>query len=75
MGWSGGTDIVSDLVPVLQAWVPDLKARQKIYECVIESCESLDWDNKCEVQGKDPVLDEVLENMGMFFEEDDEYDD
>lgn len=61
MGWNGGYDIISKLVPVLVKRVPDLDARSQIYESLLDALRDADWDCEYEAEGLDPALDELLD--------------
>jgi hypothetical protein len=61
MGWSGGSEIVADVAKVLPKEVKNHCARKRIYQALVDSCRSLDWDVEEEVAGIDPALDEVLD--------------
>ena len=60
MGWSGGSDIVIDVARVLPKELKNHRARKRVYQALVNSCRSLDWDVEEEVVGIDPALDEVL---------------
>lgn len=70
MGWSGGTDVVSDLVRVLKKEIAEADKRKRIYQVLVGSLQSLDWDVEYEVQGEDEPLDELLDELGLLSGED-----
>ena len=63
MSWGGGGDIAMDMITSLCKWVPVKTVRSGIYEDLIKSLESQDWDCVEEVMGRDPVFDEVVESL------------
>jgi len=60
MGWSSGTDIVRDMATAIRDNVTDEAIRRKLYDKLVHSAQSLDWDCEPEARGIDPILDEVL---------------
>ncbi len=60
MGWSSGGEIFDNLISILLIEVPDIAARERIYERMIPSFETYDWDTQCEFVGMDDAYDAVL---------------
>jgi hypothetical protein len=60
MGWSGGTDIVREMAKAIKENVKGHSARLVLYQTLVDSCESNDWDCQDEAMGIDPILDKVL---------------
>lgn len=60
MGWDGGYDIISRIVPVVIKHVPNDDVRSQIYEAILDALRNADWDCEYEAEGLDPVLDKLL---------------
>ena len=63
MGWSSGSGLVGQLIPLIRDNVSSLESRQDIYEKMIVLFESYDCDTLYECQGIDEVFDGVYEGM------------
>ena len=60
MGWSGGTDIVRDMAKAIKKNVSSHAVRLVLYQTLVDSCESNDWDCQDEAMGINLILDEIL---------------
>jgi len=45
MGWQGGHDIAEDMIKSINMWVDSPMLREGIYEDLIRSLRSHDWDD------------------------------
>lgn len=59
MGWSGGSELMNELIDAMNDEKIDAYAQHRIYMRVIESFESADCDTLCECLGRDPVFDDA----------------
>lgn len=60
MGWSSGTDIAVEMAEAIKKHVKEPKIRMVLYQNLVETLESSDWDCQSEAAGIDPLLDEFL---------------
>lgn len=72
MGWSSGSSLFAEIAEILVAHVSDDDEREAAYGEIIDAFEARDCDTLHECIGIDPVLDELLEDMGLGDEEDEE---
>lgn len=61
MGWSGGNEIATSMIPVIKRIVPKAEDRVAIYRALIEILRAQDWDTEDELQGEDADFDRALE--------------
>ena len=69
MGWTGGSEILSAVWPVVLDEVPEQDAREKIYDTLVAALEMEDADTLdevvyCTTEQVDPVLVAVLIERG-----------
>ena len=74
MGWSTGSEILSALVDIIVENVADTNVRENMYRSIVELFEDHDCDTFDECAGDDPVLDNVLKDMGWIDQEDEDED-
>jgi hypothetical protein len=63
MGWSGGTMVMNDLMDTVCKYVGDDEVRVQMYEEIIVTLQSMDWDCAGECEGRDPAFDRALDNV------------
>lgn len=63
MGWSSGTDLMSDVINIIKTNVKNEKSRKDIYTELIEAFEDQDWDCQMECCDLDTVYDAALKEM------------
>ena len=64
MGWTEGSDIMSEVIEALLQHVPDDEARNRIYTRLIPHFERHDWDTQDECRGLDPAFDKARAALG-----------
>lgn len=60
MGWGSGSQIMDEVITVMKKAVKDEKAREKIYDKLIDTFEDFDCDTLCECVGNDNAFDLVF---------------
>ena len=73
MGWLSGTELMVEVIKAIQPHIRESKARQKVYESIIEAFEDLDWDCQSECEGIDAAFDKALYSLHPEYTEDDTY--
>jgi len=63
MGWSNGTYVMEDIIPLFKKNVPDKTMRKTLYKGIIDILEGQDWDCQEECKGIDPLYDEALNEL------------
>jgi len=63
MSWGGGGDIASDMIKSFQKHVPGRWARMRLYYDLIKSLESQDWDDYCDLLGRDRAFDDIMKQI------------
>ncbi len=61
MGWSSGTTVAIEVITSVKKHVKNKETRRALYEDLIETLESHDWDCVEEAEGYDPIMDEVIQ--------------
>lgn len=61
MGWSSGTDLVERVAVAVKNHVAEASVRKKLYKALVDAATDMDWDCLNEVEGIDPILDQILE--------------
>lgn len=59
MGWSGGSQLMTDIINCLQEEIGDPDKRYYIYEKIVESMQDMDWDTLDECLGIDEEYDRL----------------
>lgn len=72
MGWSSGSQIMSEVISAIQPHMPDENARKEVYKALIPAFEDQDWDTQEECEGEDPAYDAALLELHPEWHEDDE---
>ena len=63
MGWNEGSEIFGTIIEIMKVHVPEEKTRQAIYEPIIESFFTKDWDTEDECILLDTAYDEALKKV------------
>jgi hypothetical protein len=63
MSWSGGSELMSEVIHALDKHVPSETMRRKLYSRLIQVWENNDWDAADECMGEDPAYDEALRKL------------
>ena len=63
MGWSEGSEIFGTIIESIKLHVSDEKIRQAIYEPIIESFFSKDWDTDNECIDEDKAFEKALKKI------------
>ena len=69
MGWSGGADLMGDIIMSAKKVITDKDQRCTFYKLIIPSFEGFDCDNLEECKGIDKMFDHAY---NQFFEDDEE---
>jgi hypothetical protein len=57
MGWAGGSELLGQMIRILQEHVPDDSVREDIYIDMINAFEDADCDTVYELLGEDEAFD------------------
>jgi hypothetical protein len=57
MGWAGGSELLEQIIRILQEHVPDDSVREDIYIDIINAFEDADCDTVYELLGEDEAFD------------------
>lgn len=71
MGWSGGSEILSNVITAIKDHLSD-ECKLKVYRQLIEAFQKHDCDTLHECQGLDSMFDLALEEAGELDIEDDD---
>lgn len=61
MGWASGSSLFRDLILTVKKNISSNAVRKRIYDDMLESFESYDWDTQNECLGIDVMFDELWE--------------
>lgn len=75
MGWSGGSELMNEVIEAVKAEVLDADARMRIYEPIYRAFRKEDWDTVGESLGLDEAFDVVVKADRSGWYDDDPEDD
>lgn len=71
MGWSSGTDVMSNIISAVKETIADEDTRYELYKGIVSALENADWDCMDECFGEDPAYDRLaIEEEWVVFDED-----
>ena len=65
MGWASGSQVMEEIIEVVQTEIKDPKVRLRLYKCIIGALEGQDWDTQNECEGTDNAYDEALKELHL----------
>lgn len=63
MGWSGGSDVMREIINAIQNRITDSAVRKEVYKEIIVALEDKDWDTQNECEEIDPIFDAALREL------------
>lgn len=66
MGWSGGSELMDELIGCLKHEGVSDKSRSFIYANMIHAFENLDCDTLDECLDRDPIFDKIYEEINPY---------
>ena len=63
MGWASGSEVMDEIIEVVQKEIKDPEARFRLYKGIIEALENQDWDTQNECEGQDDAFDKALTKL------------
>lgn len=70
MGWSGGADLMADVIMSAKKVITNKDQRCSFYKLIIPSFEGFDCDNLCECKGIDMMFDHAYNQLHPEHDED-----
>lgn len=70
MGWSGGADLMGDVIMSAKKVITNKDQRCMFYKLIIPSFEGFDCDNLCECKGIDMMFDHAYNHLHPEHDED-----
>lgn len=60
MGWASGSEVMDEIIEVVQKEIKDPEIRFRLYKGIIVALEGRDWDTQGECEGTDDAFDKAL---------------